>query len=584
MGVLAVKKYGRSFLLSLLCVFLAGPALAASLPPGPDSWCGTTRAGLAVNLALHADHQRRLQRQWGEEKALHTFPAAVKVGDVAALIDDGSIVIQPNEQDIANFGVQFAPQKKGTYVASPSDAPVDPEIGDRLTLGDDDTRLIAFPKGFKLRFYKKVYTKMFVQSDGNLTFGAPDAESTDRDLSRLISGPPRIAPFFADLNPATASGDGGVYVLASKTKIVVTWLDLPEFGASNHNTFQAVLYANGRITFAFGGLDGREAVVGIAPGNGGQVQLVDYAADLPTAALKSGIAERFATQQAVDNLAIAKAFFREFADDYDHLVVFLDFPQSLGRAFAFEFTLKNEVRGLGQDVLDFSAAAGSKGRLRSFVQMGTLSHYPDDPEATFLGTNNTLDLLGQESGHRWLAFLHFMDGNGQPSQALLGRDLAHWSFCHDTLASDMEGNEIRDDGGGLFSTIDATERYSPLDQYAMGLIGPGDVPPFFFVDPCTNPAAAPEVGVSLQGQRVDVSIDQIIAAEGPRVPAANKAPHSFNMAFIVVGPPGEAPSDDAIAHVDRIRAAWEPYFAQATDGRGSVHTALKLRRGRGHRR
>ena len=69
------------------------------------------------------------------------------------------------------------------------------------------------------------------------------------------------------------------------------------------------------------------------------------------------------------------------------------------------------------------------------------------------------------------------------------------------------------------------------------------------------------------------------------MPAANKAPHRFNMAFVVVGPPGEAPSDDAIAHVDRIRAAWEPYFAQATDGRGSVHTTLKLRRGRrGHRR
>jgi len=29
---------------------------------------------------------------------------------------------------------------------------------------------------------------------------------------------------------------------------------------------------------------------------------------------------------------------------------------------------------------------------------------------------------------------------------------------------------------------------------------------------------------------------------------------------------------------DRIRAAWEPYFAQATDGHGSVNTAIRPRR------
>jgi len=556
---------------------LAGPALEASAPPGPNSWCGTTRSGLAENLALHADHQRRLEKQRQEEKALSTSPAAVKVGDVAALVDDGSIIIQPNQQDIANFGVQFVPQKKGGYVASPSSDPVDAEVGDRIALGDDDSREVQFPKGFKFKFYNKAYSKVFVQSDGNLTFVTADAASTGRDLARMIAGPPRIGPFFADLNPATASGDGGVYVRTDKAKIVVTWLDLPDFGTTDHNTFQAVLYANGRITFAFGRLDGQEAMVGIAPGNGGQVQLVDYTADLPTGALKTGIAERFATERAVDNLAIAKAFFREFADDYDHLIVFLDFPQSFGNAFAFEFTVKNEIRGIGLDVVDASAVAGSKGRLRSFVQMGTLSRYPADPDTTFLGTNSSLDLLGQESGHRWLAFLFFNDQNGQQSDALLGRDLAHWSFCHNTLASDMEGNEIRDEGGGRFSTIAATERYSPLDQYAMGLIGPEEVPPFFYVDRCDSPAAAPQIGVALLGNRIDVSIDQVIAAGGPRVPPANKSPHSFNMAFIVIGPPGELPSDDAIAHVDRIRAAWEPYFMQATDGHGSVHTQLKLK-------
>ncbi len=570
----------RALSLSFFCLlFAAGPSQAASIPPEEGHWCGTTRLGYSVEAAIHRDHERRLARAREEGKALHTVPEASRVGDIAVIVDDGSIIIQPNQQDIANFGVQYVPQKKGGYVASPSSEPVSDTIGDRVTLGDDDSVAVTFPKGFKFKFFNKAYTKMFVHSDGNLTFAAPDAASTDRDLSRLIGGPPRIAPLFADLNPEIATGSGGVYVLLAKTKITVTWLDVPEFGSSNHNTFQAVLDASGRITFAFGRLDAQEAMVGIAPGNGGGVQLVDYRADLPTGVIKAGIAERFATQRAVDNLGIAKAFLREFADDYDHLIVWLDFPQSLGSAFAFEVTIKNEVRGLGFDTFDFSQQVGSKGRLRSFVQMGTLSRYPQDINQTFLGTNTTLDVLGQESGHRWLAFPRFIDGNGQPNDALLGRDLAHWSFCANSLASDMEGNEIREDGGDHFTTVDATSRYSPLDQYMMGLIPAEDVPPFFFVEPCINRGAAPEVGAGIVGHRVDVTIDQIIAAEGPRVPAANKSPHTFNMAFILVAS-GDGPSDEGIAHVERIRAAWEPYFAQATDGNGTVSTALKLRRGR----
>lgn len=577
-GGIILKIYGPALLLALPFL-LAGPVGAASIPPEEGHWCGTTRLGYSVESAIHMDHQHRLARAREEGKALHTAPEASRVGDVAVIVDDGSIIIQPNQQDIANFGVQYVPQKKGGYVASPSGEPVSDTIGDRVTLGDDDSVAVTFPKGFKFKFFNKAYTKMFVHSDGNITFVAADAGSTERDLSRLIGGPPRIAPLFADLNPETAAGEGGVYVLLAKTKITVTWLDVPEFGGSNRNTFQAVLDASGRITFAFGRLDAREALVGIAPGNGGQVRLVDYRADLPTGVLKTGIAERFATQRAVDNLAIANAFLREFADDYDHLIVWLDFPQSLGSAFAFEVTIKNEVRGLGFDTFDFSQQVGSKGRLRSFVQMGTLSRYPADVNESFLGTNTTLDILGQESGHRWLAFPRFIDGSGQPNDALLGRDLAHWSFCANSLASDMEGNEIREDGGDRFTTVDATSRYSPLDQYMMGLIPAADVPPFFVVEPCDNRSAAPAIGAGIVGHRTDVTIDQIIAAEGPRVPAANKSPHTFNMAFVLVAS-GDGPSDDGIAHVERIRAAWEPYFAQATDGHGTVSTALKLRRGR----
>ncbi len=568
-----LRNYGRSLSLPILSLLLAaGPAGAATVREHP--WCGTTRSGLQVKTAIHREQAGRLERERIEEKALPSFPEATRVGDVAVLVADGSIVVQPKQVDLDNFGVQYVAQKKGGYVVSPSSDPFVEELGERIVLTDDEAREVKFPKGFKFRFYKKPYTKMFVHSDGNLTFNAPDAASTDRGLARLVAGPPRIAPFFGDLNPEGAAGNGGVYVAASKTKVVVTWLDLPEFGQNNVNRFQVVLYPNGRITFAFGRLDSQLAVVGISPGGGSDVQLVDYTGELPAGALKASIAERFAATQDLDDLAIAKAFFREFADEYDHLIVFLDFPQILDGAFAYEFTVKNEIRGTGDEVYDASLQAGSKGRLRSFVQMGTLGNYAADPETNVLGTNSTLDILGHESGHRWLAFVNFVDGG----DALLGRQRAHWSFCHNTLASEMEGNHLREDGGDRFTSIDATQRYSPLDLYLMGLLPAGDVPPFFYVDGCSNREAAPEIGAIIQGRRVDVTIEQIIAAEGPRVPAANAAPHSFNMAFVIVGAPGQFPSDESIAKVDRFRAAWEPFFGQITDGLGTVSTALKLRR------
>jgi hypothetical protein len=562
----------RTFSLPALGLLLAaGPLAGSTVPDHP--WCGTSSAGLAGQVAIHRDQQRRLRERG---TAVRSTVQAARVGDVAVLVDDGSLVVQPNALDLSDFGIQYTPQKKGGLVASPSSAALEEEIGDRIDLGDDDSREVVFPKKFRFRFYGKVQSRMFVHSDGNLTFVAPDAASTSRDLDRLISGPPRIAPLFADLDPGSAAGDGGVYVLTGTAKTVVTWRDVPQFGLSNHNTFQVVLYADGRITFAFGTLQARAAVVGLGPGNGGDVQLLDFTENLPSGIIKTGIAERFATSRSFDHLAVARAFLREFADIYDHLIVFLDFQQSLGAgAFAFETTIKNDIRGIGVPVFDATAQVGSRGRLRSFVQMGTLARYPDDPEAGFLGSNNTLDILGQETGHRWLSFLRFIDGNGEASDALLGRDLSHWSYCHDSQASDMEGNDWEDEGGGRFTSVGATDRFSLLDQYAMGLIGAGDVPPFFYIGDCGDRSAEPEVNIGVQGSRIDVSIEQIIAAEGPRVPDFRKAPHAFDMAFILVAEAGQFPSEESIAKVDRIRAAWSPYFAAATDGRGSVRTAIQ---------
>ena len=81
----------------------------------------------------------------------------------------------------------------------------------------------------------------------------------------------------------------------------------------------------------------------------------------------------------------------------------------------------------------------------------------------------------------------------------------------------MEGNDIEDLGGGSFRTVGAVQRYSLLDQYAMGLVPPSQVPPFFYVEnpvnvvPNRGHGDAPQVGVTFNGTRRDVLIEDIIA-------------------------------------------------------------------------
>ena len=73
-----------------------------------------------------------------------------------------------------------------------------------MTLTDDDASRQTLP--FSFSFYGGQQSSVFVNSDGNLTFEDADTASDTRGFARLLGGPPRIAPFFADLDPSTAGG------------------------------------------------------------------------------------------------------------------------------------------------------------------------------------------------------------------------------------------------------------------------------------------------------------------------------------------------------------------------------------------
>jgi len=301
------------------------------------------------------------------------------------------------------------------------------------------------------------------------------------------------------------------------------------------------------------------------------------------------------TSPLVHISAVARRFFNAHIDDFDQFVMFANFTHALGNAFAFEFNIRGTVSGINAPIRDLSSFYRSGGRLQSFLNMNRLECYPSDPNALVIGacgsagTNSTLDLMGQESGHMWLAFVRFDDA-GMNSDLLLGRDLVHWSFFHDTNASDMEGNRWQDNGNGTFTSVEATARYSALDQYIMGLRPAAEVPNFFFI---RNPSpancfifdlsvgersCAPKNGVTVSGTRQNVPLSQVIAIEGARSPSSGfsgvNPTTTWKQAFILLIPGGTTAQSADITKIDTIRSGWQSYFATATGGRGSIDTTV----------
>jgi len=571
-----------------LLAFFAAPGFAAS---EGNSASGTYRGRVVTERFLHRQAQSRQSASAlsAERKSL----VRPDVGDIAIVDTSNGVVPDPNFLDLQGLSLTFTPAPGGFSVAS---APVSfdeaaGENGVPLALGDDDDETIRTP--FEFPFYGESYDRVFVSSDGNLTFGRPDSASASRSLARAVSGPPRIAPLFADLDPSRTAAAVRVWMGADRA--VVTWDGVPQFrsfGTGPRQSFQAVLHDDGRIEMHYRTATLSESVVGVMPGGGlGEAFPADFS-EGTAGPIEGALAEVFQIRAELDIFAVARRFYSSHDDAYDFLVVFNDLGLSAGPgSFAFEVNVRNEILGIGDllspsPVFDFGPEFGSPSRLASFVNMGPLTNYPEDPEARvpFIGENTTLSVLGQEIGHRWLAYVDFLDSvTGRVSDRLLGRQDAHWSFFFNSNASVVEGNRIEDGGPGAsprFTTSEAVERFSELDHYIMGLRPAETVPPSFLVE---NPSGggsssssrAPQVGVRFDGERKNITIEQILGAEGPRIPDVSVSQKEFRFAYVLlIDDDSEEPSRTAAGKLDGIRLAWEQFFVEAVGGRARGDSAL----------
>jgi hypothetical protein len=188
--------------------------------------------------------------------------------------------------------------------------------------------------------------------------------------------------------------------------------------------------------------------------------------------------------------------------------------------------------------------------------------------------------IGHEMGHRWSAFVSAKVGD---ETIALGP--THWArglqavvpfpYARPTEASIMGGGVWQDNFDGTFTQLDddyyvPATGYSYLDLYLMGLISPAEVPDFFILRNLV-PAGRDANGRPIfKADRTKVTIQDVIAAEGPRLPAVDKSQRQFNTGMVIVVQQGAKPSPHLIERTNGIRKQWMDYFSIATGRRASM--------------
>ncbi len=135
--------------------------------------------------------------------------------------------------------------------------------GRRLAIGDDVFREYVFANGHRFPFYGIEYDRMYVGSNGYITFGAGDTNFSP-DLESHFSLP-RISVFFTDLYVGLTFARE-FRVSEQSDRLVVTYEGSPLF--ANAFQFQAELFYSGVIRLKWLSFPDSDGIAGLSDGEG----------------------------------------------------------------------------------------------------------------------------------------------------------------------------------------------------------------------------------------------------------------------------------------------------------------------------
>ena len=185
-----------------------------------------------------------------------------------------------NAPDLSGLNLSFLPSGND-YIALPGLSPVwFAGAGTPLLALDDSSHLVPLP--FAFPFNGANETSIYVSSNGFLTIGGTDPGDgcCTGDPAVLVSGPARIAAWWEDLDP-TSGGTVEHALDAGTGEFVISWRNVPEYGAATPINVQIALSPTGQFTIRWQNVSLNTGFFLAGYSRGGNVQN-SGAADLST--------------------------------------------------------------------------------------------------------------------------------------------------------------------------------------------------------------------------------------------------------------------------------------------------------------
>lgn len=206
------------------------------------------------------------------------------------------------------------------------------------------------------------------------------------------------------------------------------------------------------------------------------------------------------------------------------------------------------------------------------------------PDRRLLPYNYGVSQIAHEMGHRWSAFVSARIGTETiplgPTHWARGLHApAAFPYQRPSEASAMGGGVWQDNFDGTFTQLDddyyvPATGWSYVDLYLMGLISAAEVPDFFMLRNLVPAGKDAQGRPIVKADRTKVTIQDVIAVEGPRLPDVDKAQKQFNTGIVVIVERGKSPSQELLDRATGIRAAWIDYFSTTTGHRASMTAVI----------
>jgi hypothetical protein len=558
----------------------------------------------------------------------HSIGKVSTQGNLIVMELSDGVLGKANLFDLSGHTIRFTPEGPA-YRVENRPLQWDSDYGPELAVAEASLHKFAFPFSGKLwksflvgttgsiRFgssEKDIGLDPYGHRDGGIVLDRFDQLS--EAASNLISKAPAICVL---LKPRMS---GPHYVKELSDRVVITW-DLTEsFGGlldftwfKTINRFQTVLHRDGSIEMSYKEMTAKDAIIGIYP--------VLSRAAKPVSVHFSSLTREdgpFAVvYESFHYLAVPKpqnlscTVIQSLGDKFDFLVYYSDFRiDSQEASPPSDGPVGGNVTGIGetqhdqtQQVLDSRCTHGKfqlgfaqpvfvgSNEMRAGPPEGApvgsshditfYSHQLAEvsPDAKPVPYNYAIGHLGHEVGHRWSAYASAKVNGETVSLGVW----PHWvpglqarvafPYSLPTEASTLGGGVWQDNFDGTYTQlrdgffVPATG-YSYLDLYFMGLISAAEVPDFFILTNLAKVGQDPNGHPIFKAGRTKVTIQDVIAAEGPRLPDVDHSQRKFNTGIVIVVEHGQSPSLQLFEQANGIRRQWIQYWETTTGHRASM--------------